>query len=192
MSCRNCPSEKSSEKPLCESNQDHEGFILQRPFQLVVKYLPEGSALLSSSCCWLPVCFFSTFTGCRMHMLILIARLSWIFFLRVQWPLLASRNCEMFFLRYLSWPLFGAFDAKDSVVECYGESQYVSDSWLGRKWIVWEWLRGRESTAAINGGGFRGLWLPMIVEWIINMAPISFQCCSGDEQYSVYQGYWIL
>ncbi|KAJ5199234.1 hypothetical protein N7491_000209 [Penicillium cf. griseofulvum] len=63
MSCGNCPSDKPSDKPLCESKQDHEGFILQRPFQLVVKYLPEGSALLSSSCCWLPTVLDFLFAG---------------------------------------------------------------------------------------------------------------------------------
>ncbi|KAJ5512683.1 hypothetical protein N7463_002235 [Penicillium fimorum] len=63
MSCHSCSSDKSSVKPSCESKQDHDASFLQRPFQLVVKYLPEGSALLSSSCCWLPTVLDFLFAG---------------------------------------------------------------------------------------------------------------------------------
>ncbi|CAI7599418.1 unnamed protein product [Penicillium palitans] len=63
MSCSDCSSHKPSEKPSFKSNPDHDGSLLQRLFQLVVNYLPEGSALLSSSCCWLPTVLDFLFAG---------------------------------------------------------------------------------------------------------------------------------
>ncbi|KAJ5796968.1 uncharacterized protein N7518_005508 [Penicillium psychrosexuale] len=63
MSCSDCSTEKPSDKSPCKSSLDHDGSLLQRPFQLVVKYLPEGSALLSSSCCWLPAVLDFLFAG---------------------------------------------------------------------------------------------------------------------------------
>lgn len=59
MSCSDCPSDKPSEKASFKSIPDHDESLLQRLSQLVVNYIPAGSALLSSSCCWLPVCSFS-------------------------------------------------------------------------------------------------------------------------------------
>ncbi|KGO78033.1 hypothetical protein PITC_025610 [Penicillium italicum] len=63
MSCSDCSSDKPSDKPSCTSNQDHNDSLLQRLFHLVVKFLPEGSALLSSSCCWLPTVLDFLFAG---------------------------------------------------------------------------------------------------------------------------------
>ncbi|KAJ6132496.1 hypothetical protein N7471_007711 [Penicillium samsonianum] len=65
MSCSDCSSDKTSDKPsdTSKSSQDHDGSLLQRLFQLVVRYLPEGSALLSSSCCWLPTVLDFLFAG---------------------------------------------------------------------------------------------------------------------------------
>ncbi|OQE40220.1 hypothetical protein PENCOP_c006G00240 [Penicillium coprophilum] len=62
MSCSDCTSDKPSDNPSRESNH-HDESLLQRPFQLIVKYLPEGSALLSSSCCWLPTVLDFLFAG---------------------------------------------------------------------------------------------------------------------------------
>ncbi|KGO45650.1 hypothetical protein PEXP_062480 [Penicillium expansum] len=61
MSCGDCSSDKP--KPSGKSNPDHDGSLLQRLLQLVFKYLPEGSALLSSSCCWLPTVLDFLFAG---------------------------------------------------------------------------------------------------------------------------------
>ncbi|QQK43119.1 cyclin domain protein [Penicillium digitatum] len=63
MSCGDCSSQHLSNKPFCKSNLDNDGSLLQRLFQLVVKFLPEGSALLSSSCCWLPTVLDFLFAG---------------------------------------------------------------------------------------------------------------------------------
>ncbi|KAF9250542.1 hypothetical protein DTO013E5_5436 [Penicillium roqueforti] len=63
MSCSDCSTEKPSENSTCKSSPDHDGSLLRRPFQLIVKYLPEGSALLSSSCCWLPAVLDFLFAG---------------------------------------------------------------------------------------------------------------------------------
>ncbi|KAJ5958720.1 uncharacterized protein N7479_005870 [Penicillium vulpinum] len=57
-----CCSDKPSHKQ-SKSDHDNDGSLLRRPFQLVVKYLPEGSALLSSSCCWLPTVLDFLFAG---------------------------------------------------------------------------------------------------------------------------------
>ncbi|CAG8169078.1 unnamed protein product [Penicillium olsonii] len=59
MSYDDCRSEKPSSKPA----QNHDGTLLRRLFQLIVKFLPEGSALLSSSCCWLPTVLDFLFAG---------------------------------------------------------------------------------------------------------------------------------
>ncbi|KAJ5229931.1 hypothetical protein N7489_010639 [Penicillium chrysogenum] len=64
MSCSDCTSDKPSDKLSSKSNPDHDdGSVLQKLVQLVVKYLPEGSALLSSSCCWLPTVLDFLFAG---------------------------------------------------------------------------------------------------------------------------------
>lgn len=65
MSCGDCYSDKPSSKPA----PDDGGSLLRRLFQVVVKFLPEGSALFSSSCCWLPVCYISVLLGSWMHIL---------------------------------------------------------------------------------------------------------------------------
>ncbi|KAJ5463651.1 hypothetical protein N7475_008595 [Penicillium sp. IBT 31633x] len=54
MSC--CDS--SSDKPSHKSNPDHDGVL-----QSIVKFIPEGSALLSCSCCWLPTVLDFLFAG---------------------------------------------------------------------------------------------------------------------------------
>ncbi|BCS25327.1 uncharacterized protein APUU_50038A [Aspergillus puulaauensis] len=59
MPCRDCspPAEKSS-----RPRTDDEG-LSGRAYQLFSTMLPEGSALLSSSCCWLPTLLDFIFAG---------------------------------------------------------------------------------------------------------------------------------
>jgi hypothetical protein len=54
MTCENCPSDKPAPEPAPDDNEP----LVRRVLQKCTKFLPEGSALLSSSCCWLPVCPF--------------------------------------------------------------------------------------------------------------------------------------
>jgi len=51
MSCDKC----NSDEPTTKRDPDHDGHHPQRLSQLAITFLPEGSAFLSSSCCWLPV-----------------------------------------------------------------------------------------------------------------------------------------
>ncbi|CAG8394191.1 unnamed protein product [Penicillium salamii] len=59
MSCGDC----TSDQPSSKSAPDHALSPLRRSAQIVVNILPEGSALLSSSCCWLPTVLDFLFAG---------------------------------------------------------------------------------------------------------------------------------
>ncbi|KAJ5224478.1 uncharacterized protein N7469_007981 [Penicillium citrinum] len=59
MSCDKC----NSDEPTTKRGPDHDGHYPQRLSQLAITFLPEGSALLSSSCCWLPTILDFLFAG---------------------------------------------------------------------------------------------------------------------------------
>ncbi|CAG8093685.1 unnamed protein product [Penicillium salamii] len=58
MSCSDCNPDHSS-----KTAPDHALSPLRRSAQIVVNILPEGSALLSCSCCWLPTVLDFLFAG---------------------------------------------------------------------------------------------------------------------------------
>ncbi|KAF3391596.1 hypothetical protein F1880_007643 [Penicillium rolfsii] len=59
MTCEKCPSDKPSPEPV----PDHDQPLVRRVLQMFTRFLPEGSALLSSSCCWLPTALDFLFAG---------------------------------------------------------------------------------------------------------------------------------
>ncbi|KAJ5875478.1 uncharacterized protein N7473_012825 [Penicillium subrubescens] len=59
MTCEKCPSDKPAPEPAPDHNQP----LVRRVLQMCTRFLPEGSALLSSSCCWLPTVLDFLFAG---------------------------------------------------------------------------------------------------------------------------------
>ena len=121
MSCNNCPPPDDKHTKESKPNPDDKS-LSARAFQLTSAILPEGLALLSCSCCWLPVCpiFLLNIQNRKSHLT--RPRLSLISSLPV--PLLpprylAYRTCVMSFWSFQSCPLLGVFGVKAWVAGWY-------------------------------------------------------------------------
>lgn len=126
MPCRDCspPAEKSP-----RPRTDNEG-LSGRAYQLFSTVLPEGFALLSSSCCWLPVCSMQTYTG--FPCILTIGRLCLTSFLPVLLPQWACKSCDFSFWPFLSWLCPPASRVKASAVVIFGAQLFVLVYWSGR------------------------------------------------------------
>lgn len=121
MPCHDCsvPTEKSPGHGL--SGRAH---------RLISTMLPEGFALLSSSCCWLPVCSIHTCT--HFSCILAIGRRYLTSFLLVPSPQLACKSYASSFWPFLSWPCPLASRLKASAMGIFGAQSFVRVYWSGR------------------------------------------------------------
>lgn len=125
MPCRDCSAPAKSSRP----SADNEG-VCGRAHRLISTMLPEGFALLSSSCCWLPVCSMQTCTG--FPYILTISRLCLTLFLLVLLLQLACKSCDFSFWPFLSWLCPPASRVKASAVVIFGAQSFVLVYWSGR------------------------------------------------------------
>ena len=158
MSCSNCPPSGDRDPNPISNPADERLFT--RLLGMTSTVLPEVSALLSSSCCWLPVClllhkFFFLFF-CPSHAVFLTK--CWttnrqpliLFSPALPWLPRACTSYALSFSQFQSWLSLGVFGVKAWAAGTLGGRLFVLVCWHGCSTVANSLISPSRATAAIR------------------------------------------